>query len=256
MPKIQDASNCVKKTRDVAAPLPCDLGAERSILGAIILDNCALSVAVTNLRTEDFFLLDNRRIFGAMLRLAANNKPVDSVVLLNELERSGEFQQDSPAYRETVAYISTLTDGLPRVTNVKHYAGIVREKATLRSLIHSMNAIQEQALAGGDAPHVILGRAESAFAEIRSLTVEPNAADKLRRVTSLGDILRIADLPDTKEEYIVDRFLMRGCTTMLCARPDQYKSWLSLLMCRAITTGTKFLGQVCRQVGAHYLFGL
>jgi replicative DNA helicase len=65
-----------------------------------------------------------------------------------------------------VAYISQLADGLPRVTNVEHYARIVKEKAVLRSLIHSAAAIQEQALAAGDEADTILDRAENAIFQL------------------------------------------------------------------------------------------
>ena len=57
-------------------------------------------------------------------------------------------------------------DGLPRVTNVGHYARIVKEKAILRSLIHSAAVIQEQALAAGDDADVILDRAESSIFQL------------------------------------------------------------------------------------------
>ena len=65
-----------------------------------------------------------------------------------------------------IAYLSQLADGLPRVTNVEHYARIVKEKAVLRSLIYSAAAIQEQALAAGDDADVILDRAESAIFQL------------------------------------------------------------------------------------------
>jgi replicative DNA helicase len=65
-----------------------------------------------------------------------------------------------------ISYVSQLMDGLPRVTNVEHYARIVKEKAILRSLIHSASAIQEQALAAGDDADVILDRAESTIFQI------------------------------------------------------------------------------------------
>ena len=65
-----------------------------------------------------------------------------------------------------IAYLSQLADGLPRVTNVEHYARIVKEKAVLRSLIFSASAIQEQALAAGDDADVILDRAESVIFQL------------------------------------------------------------------------------------------
>ncbi|HTV59917.1 MAG TPA: replicative DNA helicase [Verrucomicrobiae bacterium] len=136
--------------------LPHNLEAERSILGAVLLDNHALNAAVERVRSEDFFLPQHRYIFERMIQLAEKNHAIDIVTLMEDLSRRAELEAAGG-----IAYLSTLADGLPRITNVDHYARIVKEKAVLRSLIHSASAIQEQALAAGDDADVILDRAES-----------------------------------------------------------------------------------------------
>jgi replicative DNA helicase len=137
-------------------PLPHNLEAERSILGAVLLDNHALNAAVERLRTDDFFLPQHRHIFERMVQLAERQQAIDTITLMEDLGRRGELEAAGG-----VPYLSQLADGLPRVTNVDHYARIVKEKAVLRNLIHSVSAIQEQALAAGDDADVILDRAES-----------------------------------------------------------------------------------------------
>jgi len=137
-------------------PLPHNLEAERSILGAVLLDNHALNAAVERLRSEDFFLPQHRYIYERMVQLGENQQAIDTITLMEDLARRGELDAAGG-----VAYLSQLADGLPRVTNVEHYARIVKEKAILRNLIHSTAAIQEQALAAGDDADVILDRAES-----------------------------------------------------------------------------------------------
>ncbi|MFZ3201077.1 MAG: replicative DNA helicase [Candidatus Acidiferrales bacterium] len=137
-------------------PLPQNLEAERSILGAVLLDNHALNTAVEKLHTDDFFLPQHRRIFERMIHLGEKQQAIDTVTLMEDLTRSGELEAAGG-----LAYISTLADGLPRVTNVEHYARIVKEKSVLRSLIYSASAIQEQALEAADDADVILDRAES-----------------------------------------------------------------------------------------------
>jgi len=137
-------------------PLPHNLEAERSILGAVLLDNHALNAAVERLRTDDFFLPQHRRIFERMVQLAERQEAIDTITLMEDLARVGELEAAGG-----VPYLSQLADGLPRVTNVDHYARIVKEKSVLRNLIHSASAIQEQALAAGDDADVILDRAES-----------------------------------------------------------------------------------------------
>jgi replicative DNA helicase len=137
-------------------PLPHNLDAERSILGAVLLDNFALNAAIEKVRSDDFFLPQHRHIFERMVQLGEKQQAIDIVTLMEDLNRRGELEAAGG-----VAYISQLADGLPRVTNVEHYARIVKEKAVLRGLIHSAAAIQEQALAAGEDADVILDRAES-----------------------------------------------------------------------------------------------
>src|SRR5580658_7632540 len=140
----------------IERPLPHNLDAERSILGAILLDNYALNAAVEKLRADDFFLPQHRQIFERMIQLGEKQQAIDTVTLMEDLTRSGNLESAGG-----ISYLSQLADGLPRVTNVEHYARIVKEKAILRSLIFSASAIQEQALAGGDDADIILDQAES-----------------------------------------------------------------------------------------------
>ena len=143
-------------------PLPHNIEAERSILGAVLLDNHALNAAVERLRPEDFFLPQHRHIFERMVQLGEKQQAIDTITLMEDLtSAAGELEAAGG-----VAYLSQLADGLPRVTNVDHYARIVKEKAILRSLIYSASVIQEQALAAGDDADVILDRAESSIFQL------------------------------------------------------------------------------------------
>ena len=137
-------------------PLPHNIDAERSILGAVLLDNFALNAAIEKVRSDDFFLPQHRHIFERMVELAEKQNAIDIVTLMEDLTKRGELDAAGG-----VAYISQLADGLPRVSNVDHYARIVKEKSILRGLIHSAAAIQEQALAAGEDADVIIDRAES-----------------------------------------------------------------------------------------------
>ena len=136
--------------------LPHNLEAERSILGAILLDNHTLNTAVEKLRSDDFFLDPHRRIFQHMIALGEAQQAIDLVTLTEDLHRRGELEATGGA-----AYLAALVDGVPRVSNVEHYARIVKEKSVLRSLAHSAQAIQQQALDADDDADAILDRAES-----------------------------------------------------------------------------------------------
>ena len=83
---------------------------------------------------------------------------IDLVTLKEELGRSGELDEVGGP-----AYISSLVDVVPRSTNVEHYARIIKEKATLRSLIYSANKILTNAYEAEDEADVILDQAEHAI---------------------------------------------------------------------------------------------
>src|ERR1700723_1475922 len=139
-------------------PLPNNLDAERSVLGAILLDNNALNPAIENLRAEDFFLDQHRRVFMKMIALGEAQQPIDLITLTEELHRFGELEAAGGA-----PYLASLADGMPRVSNVEHYARIVKEKALLRNLIHATDKIQQNAFEGEDGADTILDNAESSI---------------------------------------------------------------------------------------------
>lgn len=113
----------------IASPLPQNLDAERAVLGAVLLDNSALNDAVENLRPEDFFLDQHRPVFAQMLAMSESQQAIDLVILTEELHRCGDLEAAGGA-----AYLASLADGLPRVSNVAYYARIVKEKSILRSI--------------------------------------------------------------------------------------------------------------------------
>ncbi|MGH9804449.1 MAG: replicative DNA helicase [Candidatus Acidiferrales bacterium] len=138
--------------------LPHNLDAERSVLGAILLDNQAFHPAIEVLEAGDFFLDSHRRLFGRITHLAEQNRPIDLITLHEELERSDELEAVGGS-----AYLSSLVDGVPRVSNIEHYARIVKEKALLRNLINASSNIINQALEAEEEADEVLDRAEHAI---------------------------------------------------------------------------------------------
>src|SRR6201986_2513220 len=72
--------------------LPASVEAERSILGAILLDNHAYNEAAEKLRAEDFSLDSHRRIYGRMSELIDAQRAVDIVTLAEELAKREEVE--------------------------------------------------------------------------------------------------------------------------------------------------------------------
>src|SRR5271170_4588672 len=119
--------------------LPASIDAERSILGAILLENTAYNEATERITAEDFALDSHQRIFARMGELINSGRPVDIVTLTDELGRRKEVDAVGG-----VAYLFSLTEGLPRRLSIEEYVRIVKDRSLLRQLIkHSALSISE-----------------------------------------------------------------------------------------------------------------
>ena len=138
--------------------LPHNLDAEKSVLGAILIHNDAFNHAAELIDSRDFFRDAHRRIFDKMVALSERGDAIDFVTLKEELTRAGDLDDVGGP-----AYIASLADGVPRSANVEYYARIVKEKSTLRSLIHSANKILIEAYEAEQEPDLLLDEAERAI---------------------------------------------------------------------------------------------
>jgi len=141
--------------------LPASPEAERSILGAILLDNTLQNEALSTLKADHFFLDAHRRIYQRIADLSETNRPIDIVTLAEELLRYKELDAVGGA-----AYLASLTDGVPRRSSLEHYVRIVRDKAMLRSLIHASNSVITQALEQASSAAEVIDAAESSLFNI------------------------------------------------------------------------------------------
>src|SRR5208283_3619297 len=106
---------------------PHDEGAEKSVLGAILLKPEAFEVAADIVTPDDFYHEANRLVFGAMSDLATAGKPIDTVTLLSQL--NGQAREVGGA-----GYIAELANFVPTALNAGQYARTVHEKSVLRKL--------------------------------------------------------------------------------------------------------------------------
>ena len=153
--------NIVATLETTISRMPANIEAERSILGAILLDNHAYNDAAEHLKPEDFSIDAHRRLYSRMMELAESSRPIDIITLVEELERRKELQAIGD-----VGYVSSLLDGVPDRPSIEHYVKIVRDKAILRGLIHVANSAIAKASAQEDAADEILNEAEAAVFQL------------------------------------------------------------------------------------------
>src|ERR1700719_590166 len=139
-----------------AQTLPANIEAERSILGAILLDNLSYNQAAEHLKPEDFLLDSHRRIYSRMIDLSESSHTIDLITLSEELARNGELETIGGA-----AYVSGLLDGVPDRPSIENYIKIVRDKSLLRALIHAATAAIARASEQSDAAEELLNDTEA-----------------------------------------------------------------------------------------------
>lgn len=147
--------------------LPHSDEAERAVLGAILIDNSLFDQAGEMLSISDFYLEAHRILFAVMQELSSDSRAIDSLTLREELQKRSQLEASGG-----VAYIASLLDGVPRVSNLQHYARIVKEKSLLRRLIHSANEIVVRGFSSEEDPLSLLEQAEKSIFEISQEKVE------------------------------------------------------------------------------------
>ncbi len=178
--------------------LPHSMEAEQSVIGSMIMDREAIVVASEAVCGEDFYNKSYGALFDAMVELNDAGQPVDLVTLQNRLK-----EKDVPPEVSSLEFIRDLITAVPTSANIKYYANIVAEKATLRRLIRLMEEIANNCYAGKDSMEVILEETEKKvfdlvqrrntgdFVPIRQVVM--NAMDKIEKAShSDGSVTGIA----------------------------------------------------------------
>ncbi len=215
--------------------LPFSADAEKSVLGAILIDKSVLNEAIVKLKPDYFYLAANRGIYTSMCRLQALSQTVDYVTVLEACVADGVFDENTGRQ-----YLKDLVEIVPSAKNAGVYIDIVRDKYYIRALITAAREIIEMASRGDTEPGLLLDAAEQRIFEIR----EGRDTVGLRHIKDIieGETYeRLAKItnPETKAEYegiptgigAIDRMLTglyRSDLIILGARPAVGKSALAM----------------------------
>ena len=178
--------------------LPHSMEAEQSVIGSMIMDREAIIVASEIILGEDFYNKQYGVVFDTMVELNDEGRPVDLVTLQDRLK-----EKDVPPEVSSLEFIRDLITAVPTSANIKHYANIVAEKATLRRLIRINAEIANTCYVGKDSLEDILADTEKRifdlvqrrntgdFVPIRQIVM--NAMDNIERAShNKGNVTGVA----------------------------------------------------------------
>ena len=141
--------------------LPQNMEAEQAVVGSMIMDKEAISVASEMLTGDDFYSKQDGVVFDTMVELNDQGKAVDPVTLQDRLRA-----KDVPPEMVSLDFIRDIMRSVTTSANVKYYAGIVAEKSTLRKLIRLNQEIENTCYAGKEDLEVILESTEKKVFEL------------------------------------------------------------------------------------------
>lgn len=143
--------------------LPSDEGAERCILGGILLVNDLIAQAIEKLKPKDFYSPLNRRVFAAMMTLYQDNRDIDPITVGDVMSKEGSLD----AIGGTTT-ITNLTFGLPYFSDIDEYVTIVHKHSIARQLITVCNMTTSNILAQDEDIESVVDLHEQMIYELRT----------------------------------------------------------------------------------------
>jgi hypothetical protein len=219
-------------TPDDPLILPESVHTEVAILGAMLLDGNAISVATAKLKGDDFSLDSHQRIYRAMVDLMAKGQGVDYLTVQEELSRRRELDSVGGP-----AYLAFLSEGIPRNFNIESYVRIVKDKSVLRKLMQILHDGGVRAADQGEDAH-------SVFREIEDRLSELSATDLRARqdrniLIGATDFIREAT---ASTEWSVDGLIQKGGNGIVVGDPGSAKSYSTLDLAHHLVAGVEWMG--------------
>ena len=222
--------------------VPVSIEAEQALLGSIIVNPDAFDQIGGIITAEDFYVTEHKHIYNALIKMYAQNKTVDVVTLVNALVELGDRDEAGG-----VQYITLLAESVPSTNNVKDYARIVKDKATLRKVIQVCDEINEDAYNETDVRTVI----DSAEQKIFDIS-NNNDTKEFRHIRDvLRNVYRDLELLSETKGAVsgartgfsgLDRMLVqmgKGDLVIVGARPGMGKTSFALNIATNVAKATK-----------------
>lgn len=230
-------------------PAPHSLEAEQAVLGAILLDNSALSLVRDTITPGDFYRTGHQELYRVMLTMADSGEAIDNITLVETLNSIGKLTSIGGA-----AYLAELITTVPSAVNIVSHARLVVEKSRIRTLqnklITTLHHIEQGAEWGQLAALVApLKDLTHSIAPLNGEPLSTGLASALLEYTALVTL----DLPSRKH-YL--SWLPEGGNVMVYGPRGIGKTFFELSLTASLVTGTPFLKwPISEPVGALLLDG-
>ena len=216
---------------------------EEAVLGALMLDNEALSDTIDILKPEYFYKIEHQKIFDSIIVLFNESKPVDILTIIEQLKKSGELENIGGAF-----YITQLTNNVASSANTEYHARIIVEKFIQRSLIQISSSIIKDSFDETIDVFDLLSNAEQELFSVTEGSLRKSYSKMSELISSA--INNIEELKN-KEDGLsgvpsgfsrLDRATsgwQKSDLVIIAARPGMGKTALALTMCRNIAINHK-----------------
>ncbi len=134
---------------------PQSVDLEEAVLGAIMLNQSALTEVIDKLKPEMFYKESHSKIFRAIFNLFGKSEPIDILTVTNELKKMGDLEIIGGPY-----FIASLTNRVSSSANIEFHIGIITEKYIQRELIRVSNSIINDAYQDSTDALDLLNKAE------------------------------------------------------------------------------------------------
>jgi hypothetical protein len=218
---------------------PHSIEAEHSVLGGLLLDGAALQRIADVLQPSDFYRHEHRLIFSAIEALARRGDPIDVITVFEQLEG------DSTDYGG-LPYLNQLARSVPSTANVRRYAEVIAERATMRSIIALTDSIASRAFSLRSGAPGLLDEAKSELVRI-----EQERQVQSRRIP----LLTPAQLQDSAQavRWLVKHVIPAESIGMLYGASGTFKSFLALDAALHVAHGLPWLGRKTAQGPVVYI---
>jgi replicative DNA helicase len=217
---------------------PSAIDAEMCVLGSLMLDREAIGQVIPLLDRDAFYQVDHQIIFDVLLKLYDQNKPVDAVILREELSRRQLLDEVGGT-----AYLAQILSSVPSAAHVMHYAGIVREKSLLRQLIAASNDVLRDAYAPHEKADLVLDKAEKRIFDIAEKKVSGQLVEIGEIAMQVYDMLEDKGRRGIETGYFeVDDLLnglQNGEMVVVAARPSMGKTAFAMNVVEYVAAQSK-----------------